>query len=332
MKRPYPMFSMVPLALLAAGLTTGQNDAWTAYEEALAEAEQLNVTYTVNEIGGGVHTVQAEFSKPNRARVTTPRGFFVADGTTVSVFDRAENHFYSRPQTDEILWEELRNEPTLAIYTRFFGEQALTGMERRTGGSTVNRAGRQLVSLQATLPANQGNVQIFVDPETHMPKQALWNITQRPARELVINADNVAMTGVSASRFAFAAPDGARQVNYADLMASQWIEDPAEGFRVAQQRGGLTLMHFTATWCQPCRMMERDTYSTEAFKTATRGMTLVKVDIDKHPNIARDYGVNAVPTIVFVERSGREIHRFTGFRPASDFVTEVNTAKRQFGG
>ena len=39
------------------------------------------------------------------------------------------------------------------------------------------------------------------------------------------------------------------------------------------------------------------------------------------------YGVSGLPTIVFLNSSGQEIHRFVGYKSYSDVLREVETAK-----
>ncbi len=58
------------------------------------------------------------------------------------------------------------------------------------------------------------------------------------------------------------------------------------------------LVDFWAEWCGPCKMIAPilDEVSTE--KT---NITIVKVDVDKNPDIARKYGIRGIPTMaIFV--------------------------------
>lgn len=54
------------------------------------------------------------------------------------------------------------------------------------------------------------------------------------------------------------------------------------------------LVDFWAEWCGPCKMIAPilDELSTE--KTS---ITIVKVDVDKNPEIAKKYGVRGIPTM-----------------------------------
>ena len=66
------------------------------------------------------------------------------------------------------------------------------------------------------------------------------------------------------------------------------------------------LLDFTATWCTPCRMMEKTVERLER-----EGYQVQKVDIDLQPQVAAQYGVRQIPCFVMVS-GGREVDRVVG--------------------
>ena len=66
------------------------------------------------------------------------------------------------------------------------------------------------------------------------------------------------------------------------------------------------VLFFNATWCGPCRQM-RPVVS----QLRRQGFHLRNVDVDQHRDLAKQYGIHAVPTFVFVE-NGQEVKRFSG--------------------
>lgn len=66
------------------------------------------------------------------------------------------------------------------------------------------------------------------------------------------------------------------------------------------------VLFFNASWCGPCRQMK-------PIVTALRneGFRMRDVDVDKNRALATQYGINSVPTFVFVE-NGSEVNRFSG--------------------
>lgn len=77
---------------------------------------------------------------------------------------------------------------------------------------------------------------------------------------------------------------------------------------------GTTVLYFSASWCGPCRMlapiMER---ISEKFPS----MEIFKVDVDSHKEIASEWGVRGIPTVIFI-KEGKEVNKFSGIKSESD--------------
>ncbi|MFE7711513.1 thioredoxin [Streptomyces sp. NPDC057486] len=90
-----------------------------------------------------------------------------------------------------------------------------------------------------------------------------------------------------------------------------WIAEAGDSDfgTVAEQAGLPVLVDFWATWCGPCRMVS-PALEKVADDLAGR-IKLVKVDIDKSPALAHRFEVQAVPTLLVLDR-GRTIARQAG--------------------
>lgn len=75
------------------------------------------------------------------------------------------------------------------------------------------------------------------------------------------------------------------------------------------------VVDFYATWCGPCRMFG------PVFEEVSKDedFNFVKLDVDKYSDIAREYGVMSIPTIILFE-NGNEVKRFTGFMSKDEFI------------
>ncbi|WP_255945119.1 thioredoxin [Streptomyces odontomachi] len=95
-----------------------------------------------------------------------------------------------------------------------------------------------------------------------------------------------------------------------------WIADAGDQdfAEIAEQAEPIVLVDLWATWCGPCRKV------SPALEEVARQMAgqikLVKVDIDAAPRLAQRFEVQAVPTLLLLDR-GEVIGRQAGAAPAA---------------
>ena len=78
---------------------------------------------------------------------------------------------------------------------------------------------------------------------------------------------------------------------------------------------GSAIVQFSATWCGPCKTLSKSLEANED-KLAT---PVYKLDIDADPELASEYGVRSVPTMIrFFE--GKEIDRIIGAKPLNQLI------------
>ena len=80
------------------------------------------------------------------------------------------------------------------------------------------------------------------------------------------------------------------------------------------------LVDFTATWCQPCKMIEP---IVKQLAGEWEGkVKVVKLDADTNPNIMMQYGVMGIPTLILF-KGGEIKERMTGFQPKDKLEAKV---------
>ncbi|MEU0038204.1 MULTISPECIES: thioredoxin [unclassified Streptomyces] len=96
-----------------------------------------------------------------------------------------------------------------------------------------------------------------------------------------------------------------------------WITEAgdADFAEVAEQAKPYVLVDLWATWCGPCRMVS-PALEQVAHQLAGR-VKLVKVDIDRSPRLSQRFQVQAVPTLLLLDK-GEVISRMTGAAPAPE--------------
>ena len=65
------------------------------------------------------------------------------------------------------------------------------------------------------------------------------------------------------------------------------------------------IIRFTASWCGPCQGLAMN------LETANLGLPIEVVDIDIHSDVAQEYGIRSVPTLVMLDEN-TEVKRIIG--------------------
>ncbi len=81
------------------------------------------------------------------------------------------------------------------------------------------------------------------------------------------------------------------------------------------------LVDFTATWCQPCKML--DPIVKQLAQDWQGKVKVVKLDADQNPNIMVQYGVMGIPTLMLF-KSGEIKDRITGYQTKDKLVGRLS--------
>lgn len=111
-----------------------------------------------------------------------------------------------------------------------------------------------------------------------------------------------------------------------------WEENLDSAFNLASLSNKIILMEFMAEWCPPCKRMEKETFTNERVIKRSSEFIFVKIDVDKHQDIAKEYKRNAkkyggigIPNIIFIDNDKNVIHQTVGFLNADQLITVMNT-------
>ena len=74
------------------------------------------------------------------------------------------------------------------------------------------------------------------------------------------------------------------------------------------------LVDFSAAWCGPCKAMEP--ILSEVAREVGDSASIVKIDVDQNPTIARRLDIRAVPTLILYSK-GVATWRHSGMQSAS---------------
>jgi thioredoxin 1 len=82
------------------------------------------------------------------------------------------------------------------------------------------------------------------------------------------------------------------------------------------------MVDFTATWCGPCKML--DPVVTQLSQDWKGKVKVVKLDVDDNSNIAMQYGVMGVPTLILFV-GGNPVQRLSGYQPKDRIVSKFGS-------
>lgn len=84
------------------------------------------------------------------------------------------------------------------------------------------------------------------------------------------------------------------------------------------------LVDFFAEWCGPCKTMSP--ILKEVKDSVGDSVIILKVDIDKNPQAARQYEVQGVPTLILF-KNGKPLWRQSGVVPKAGLLSALDKFK-----
>jgi thioredoxin 1 len=86
----------------------------------------------------------------------------------------------------------------------------------------------------------------------------------------------------------------------------------------------LVLVDFYADWCGPCKT--QGPIISELSKEVGNVVRIIKIDIDKNPNIAQQYQIKGVPTLILF-KNGNVVWRQSGVQSKMQLMQLINEFK-----
>lgn len=320
-RRFVPVLAAVTVATAFAAQAGSPLSAWAQKVNGL---KSLQADVVVSQPNAPSQTYKIAFAKPSSFKVDDAKETIVADGKTITVFDKGENYFYTRPQTDAEL-KALVKPDQYALFRAFFDAKAFDGVKSRAGASK-SLGGETVTPIEfAPEAGSPKTITVYVGPDGLARKGESALPTQQGKISSVLTAKNVVIDGeMTEEAFAFKAPDGAQEIQYADLQAAKWFTDLDEAKVIAAKSGRKIFIDFAAEWCGPCKMLEREVFTTEEFKALSKKYVFLRIDTDLQPTVAASYKIEAMPTQIVAKADGSEIGRTVGYGGAAAFFEFIN--------
>lgn len=75
----------------------------------------------------------------------------------------------------------------------------------------------------------------------------------------------------------------------------------------------LEYLYFSAKWCAPCRQL------APIMEQVSNSVKVIKIDIDENPQIASQWNVRGVPTVILTD-GGVEVNRHVGVKSLGTYL------------
>ena len=100
------------------------------------------------------------------------------------------------------------------------------------------------------------------------------------------------------------------------------LELNAQNFADTVKNNEVVVVDFWAPWCGPCRMIAPIIEElSEEYKE--KGVVVGKVNTDEAPEIAGQFGIRSIPTVIFF-KNGEAVDAMIGAAPKQMYVEKIN--------
>lgn len=97
--------------------------------------------------------------------------------------------------------------------------------------------------------------------------------------------------------------------------------EAAQPAEASNAEGLPEVIDFNATWCGPCRQFA-PTFEKMAEKYSGK-IKFTSIDVDENPDMASKYGVEAIPTVVYLDANGDVKDQTVGLLTEADFESRL---------
>jgi len=154
------------------------------------------------------------------------------------------------------------------------------------------------------------------------------NSATPPAETSQVPADQDTATDASADT------KSAEQASAADdsegAKSIAWLTSYNKALEEATKKNQPVMIDFYADWCTACKLLDKDIYTAPDVIQKSQNFVNLKIDTDKDTEIAARYKVYALPTLIFLDGSGKVLWRLEGVPTTTHFINTMQKVQDKF--
>ena len=108
----------------------------------------------------------------------------------------------------------------------------------------------------------------------------------------------------------------------------RWHTSINDAMDEAQQTNKPIFVDFYATWCPPCKMMERQTFPHPMVIAESKKWVMLKIDVDAQTDVKNHYRVNRYPTLMILRPDSRPVTAVSGYLDPGQLVQMMRSYYR----
>jgi thioredoxin 1 len=110
--------------------------------------------------------------------------------------------------------------------------------------------------------------------------------------------------------------------------AVNWENNYEAALQKAKKESKLVMVDLYADWCGPCRLLDKNTFGNKDVEgRLSKEFIAVKIDLDRSKEaegLAKKFGANAIPHVIFVDSDGKKISDIIGYVAANEFLKQLD--------